>query len=130
MKDNEIYSLIILNFVFMEPETLINALEWRYATSIFDKTKTIPEDKLQTILEAANLTATSFGIQPFKLILLEGKLWREKLESATFHQKNIQTCSHLLVLAHRTDVNENYVEDYTRFMENIRQLEPGTLVGF
>lgn len=114
----------------MEPETLINALEWRYATSIFDKTKTIPEDKLQTILEAANLTATSFGIQPFKLILLEGKLWREKLESATFHQKNIQTCSHLLVLAHRTDVNENYVEDYTRFMENIRQLEPGTLVGF
>lgn len=114
----------------MKPDTLIDALEWRYATSIFNENKIIPEDLIQTILQAANLTATSFGIQPFQMILLEGKQWREKLESATFHQKNVQTCSHLLVLAHRTDIDKNYVEEYTRFMEKVRELDHGALVGF
>lgn len=114
----------------MEQTPILEALNWRYATSIFDEDQIIPESILQDILEAGNLTATAFGIQGFNMVLLEGKVWRERLESATFNQKNIQTCSHLLVLAHRTDVDEAYVEDYTRLMEEVRSLEKGSLEGF
>lgn len=114
----------------MEYNSLLEALEWRYATNLFDENSIIPEDVLQNILEAGNLTATSFGIQGYKMIVLEGKEWRKKLESATFNQKNIQTCSHLIVLAHRTDINQAYIDDYTSLMENVRNLEPGSLEGF
>lgn len=114
----------------MKQNSLLQALEWRYATNIFDENQIITEDILQNILQAGNLTATSFGIQAYQMILLEGKKWREQLESATFNQKNVQTCSHLLILAHRTDVNKSYIHDYATYMENVRNLEDGALAGF
>ena len=114
----------------MEYNSLLEALEWRYATNIFDDTQIIEEEVLQGILKAGNLTATAFGAQAYQMILLEGKQWREKLESATFNQKNVQTCSHLLVLAHRTDLDPAYIKEHAAYMEQVRGLEEGSLAGY
>ena len=112
----------------MTEKLLIQALEWRYAAQKFSLDKKISEDKLQLILKAANLTATSLGIQPFKIIVLQQDL--DYLKSATFDQENIQTCSHLLILCSREDVDDEYVAKYVEYMEHVRDLEKGSLVKY
>ena len=112
----------------MTEKLLIQALEWRYAAQKFSLDKKISEDKLQLILKAANLTATSLGIQPFKIIVLQQDL--DYLKSATFDQENIQTCSHLLILCSREDVDDEYVAKYAEYMEQVRDLEKGSLVKY
>ena len=112
----------------MTEKLLIQALEWRYAAQKFSLDKKISEDKLQLILKAANLTATSLGIQPFKIIVLQQDL--DYLKSATFDQENIQTCSHLLILCSREDVDDEYVAKYVEYMEQVRDLEKGSLVKY
>ena len=106
---------------------LKEALEWRYATNIFDTQKKVDEETLAKILEAANLSPTSFGIQAYKILVLNGEKWKEKLTTATFNQENIQTCSHLLILCSITDLDTEYVDEYMDLMEDVRDLEDGRL---
>ena len=109
----------------MTEKQIIEALEWRYATKKFNPEKKVSKDLVQTVLKAASLTATSLGIQPYQIMVVRDGL--ERLKSATFNQENIQTCSHLLVICHRTDVDDNYVSDYVRYMEEVRDQEAFSL---
>ncbi|MDO5655849.1 MAG: NAD(P)H-dependent oxidoreductase [Flavobacteriaceae bacterium] len=109
-------------------ESLISALEWRYAVKKFNPEKKISDELLNVILNAANLTATSLGAQPYHIVVVQNHL--EKLKSSTFNQENIQTCSHLLILCHRTDVDEAFISEYVRHMERVRGLETGALIKY
>ena len=111
----------------MEQMELMQALNWRYATNIFDESKKVDDHNLQQILEATNLSATSFGIQAYKMIVLKGEEWKQRLQTATFNQENIQTASHILVFCARTDVDKNYVNNYISHMEDVRDLDEGRL---
>lgn len=82
---------------------LINDLQWRYATKKMNG-KTVPEEKLDYILEAARLAPSSSGLQPYKIFVIKNGEKLEKLkeyvfESAPFNQGQITNCSHLLVWA-------------------------------
>lgn len=97
--------------------SFISNLEWRYATKEFDSQKKVSPDDLHQILESIRLAPTSFGLQAFRLKVIENKLENEnklkELKAAAWGQKQIDTCSHLLIFCSRTDLQEATNEYFT-----------------
>lgn len=86
--------------------TLIDDLNWRYATKKFTGQK-IPQEKLDTILEALRLTASSLGVQPWKFVVINTPELRAELAKHAYGQLQVEHCSHLIVLAEKSDVHRN-----------------------
>jgi len=66
-------------------------LNWRYATKKYDSSKAVPAEKLERILEAVRLTATSSGLQPFELLVVTNPQVREKIKAVSWDQAQIPT---------------------------------------
>ena len=79
--------------------SLIDKLQWRYATKKMDATKSVPQAKVDQILEAIRLTASSSGLQPYEVLVVTNKAIREKIKAIAWDQTQIVDCSHLLVFA-------------------------------
>jgi nitroreductase len=95
--------------------SLIEKLQWRYATKKMDPSRSIPQEKLDQILEATRLTASSSGLQPYDLIVVTNKAIREKIKSIAWDQSQIVDCSHLLVFA----AWDNYTADRINTMYDL-----------
>ncbi len=78
---------------------LLDKMQWRYAAKKMDATKTVPQDKVHRIIEAARLAPTSSGLQPFEIILVTNKDIRTQIQAAANNQAQITEGSHLLVFA-------------------------------
>ncbi|MDD3793784.1 MAG: NAD(P)H-dependent oxidoreductase [Candidatus Gracilibacteria bacterium] len=91
---------------------LIKKLEWRYATKDFDPTKKVSEADLEEIIEAFRLTPSSFGLEPWKLVIVENPEIREKLQVYSWNQSQITKASHLLVFARVKNIDDNYIDAY------------------
>ena len=78
---------------------LLQKLNWRYATKKMDPTKTVPQEKVERILEAARLAPTSSGLQPYEIIVVSSASVREQIKPIAWNQGQITDCSHLLVFA-------------------------------
>jgi nitroreductase len=79
--------------------SLIEILQWRYATKKMDSTKVVPEAKVGKILEAIRLTASSSGLQPYEVIVITNQDIRQKIRAVSNDQSQVTDCSHLLVFA-------------------------------
>ncbi len=84
-------------------------LKWRYATKKYDPSKTVPAEKVERILEAVRLTATSSGLQPFELFVITNAEIREKIKAVSWNQAQVTDCSHLLVFAAWDDITPERV---------------------
>lgn len=98
----------------------IEKLKWRYATKKFDITKKLPEAKLNTLKEAFNLTATSFGLQTITMLIISDKEVRNNLVAHSYHQKQVVEASHLLVICIKDDIINSDVVDYYNNIKNTR----------
>ena len=87
--------------------SLIDQLQWRYATKKMDAKKLVPLEKVEQILEAIRLTASSSGLQPYELIVITNQDIRQKIRGAANNQSQITDCSHLIVFA----AWDNYTAD-------------------
>jgi nitroreductase len=87
--------------------SLINQLQWRYATKKMDAKKLVPLEKVEHILEAIRLTASSSGLQPYELIVITNQDIRQKIKEAANNQSQITDCSHLIVFV----AWDNYTTD-------------------
>ena len=116
---------------------LINTLQWRYATKKFNPAKEVPQEKLDRILEAIRLTATSSGLQPYEVFVVTNKEVREKIKPIAWNQEQITDGSHLLVFAawdnytaERINMMFDLVNEQRGFKnegwENYRQMLLGT----
>ena len=72
-------------------EVMEDGLKWRYATKKFDVEKKLSEKDLETLLEAMRLSPSSYGIQPWKFIVVESQAMKEKLSPAAWDQTQITT---------------------------------------
>lgn len=99
---------------------IIKCLEWRYATKKFDPSKTLSEEKLNVLKQAFNLTATSFGLQTMKLLIIKDPILREKLRKAAFGQTQVVHASHLLVICIEDHIVDDHVEAHFNNIINIR----------
>ncbi|MEO1858249.1 MAG: NAD(P)H-dependent oxidoreductase [Rubritalea sp.] len=83
----------------MTPTTLLDALNWRYATKVFDPKQTISGEHWDTIEESLLLTPSSFGLQPWKFIVVTDPEVKKQLLPHSWNQQQVVDCSHLVVLA-------------------------------
>lgn len=110
--------------------TIHEMLQWRYATQQFNTSKNVSEDDLNYILEAANLAATSYGLQPFGIVVVNDQALKEQLVEASFGQQKVADNSALLVFCARTNVDEAFIAEYTDRVARERSIDPSTLAGF
>lgn len=101
--------------------SLINALNWRYATKKMNG-QAVPQEKVNQILEAARLAPTSSGLQPFKVIVITNTALKQQLLSAAYNQAQVVDCSHLLVFAAWDTYTEDRINDVFSFMNRERGL--------
>jgi nitroreductase len=109
--------------------SLIEKLNWRYATKRMNGTK-VPQEKVDRILEAIRLAPTSFGLQSFKVIVIEDEALREQIYNTACHQLQIKEASHVLVFAANKKVTEEHVDGYIRNISTTRNTPVETLDGF
>ena len=83
----------------MSQKTLLEHLNWRYATKKMDAAQTVPQEKVNAIIEAIRMAPTSSGTQPFELIVVTNPQIREQIRGAANNQAQIIDGSHLLVFA-------------------------------
>lgn len=98
----------------------IEKLQWRYATKKFDASRILTSEKLNVLKEAFNLTATSFGLQTIKLVVIEDKALRAPLVNLSYGQKQVLEASHLLVICIQNDILDIDVTQYYNNIKNIR----------
>jgi nitroreductase/dihydropteridine reductase len=108
----------------------IEHLEWRYATKKFDPSRKLPEEKINILKEAFNLTATSYGLQPIKLLVIKNQKMKENLMPMTMHQMQVQDASHLLIFCVVTAIDKDYVTKYFELVENKRGTSKMILAPF
>ena len=78
---------------------LLKKLQWRYATKKMDSAKAVPDEKVDRIVEATRLAATSSGLQPYEIIIVKSQAVREQMKPKAFGQSQITDGSHVLVFA-------------------------------
>jgi nitroreductase len=113
----------------MNAPEIIKALNWRFATQTFDSTKKVSDEDLKTILEAARLTPSSFGIEAWKFLVIENPELRGKIREAAWGQSKVTDASHLIVIARRTDVRENITNELIERSAKIQGVAPEALNG-
>jgi len=110
--------------------TNIKALQWRYATKKFNPEKILSSEKIDILKEAFNLTATSYGLQPLKMVVVHNKELQEKLKSASWNQQQLNTASHVLVICIEKKVDKDFIEQYFKRVKHLRETPDEVLEPF
>ncbi|MCK8520737.1 NAD(P)H-dependent oxidoreductase [Aquimarina sp. D1M17] len=109
---------------------IIESLQWRYATKKFDNSRILPQEKINTLTEAFNLTATSYGLQPLKLLVIKDKKLQQKLTEHSWNQKQVAEASHVLVFCIENIIGEDYIVKYFDQVKAIRNTPDTVLKPF
>ena len=105
----------------------LESLNWRYATKKFDANRTLTDVQVDQLLEAGNLAASSYGLQPYKLLVIKNQELQDQLVDHSYNQRQVADASHVIVIAVRTDVNADYISAYSDRVEKTRNLDAGTM---
>jgi nitroreductase len=110
-----------------------NTLEnrkWRYATKKFDSSKKISDENLEILLEATQLSASSYGLQPYHVFVITDAAIREQLKPVSWGQSQITDASHLLVFANQSDFGGELVDDYLKNVSETRNIPSEELKAY
>lgn len=111
-------------------DQLNRALEWRYATKVFDATKKIPAATWATLERALVLSPSSFGLQPYKLLIITDAALRARLMPATWGQKQVVECSHYVVFTARTSLGVEHIDAFIQRIAEVRGLPAESLKSY
>jgi len=114
----------------IKPETLINQLNWRYATKQFDPKRKISAQDWATLEEALLLTPSSGGLQPWKFIVVTDPAVRAKLVPASYGQEKVSTASHLIVFAAKNNLGEADVDAHLQNVAKTQGVPVESLAQF
>lgn len=109
---------------------LIQALQWRYAVKKFDSTRKIPPAEWKTLEECLVLTPSSYGLQPWKFLVIESPEIKQKLTPLSWNQTQVADCSHFVVFASKTSLQETYIANFINETATQRGIEPSKLDGY
>ena len=105
-------------------------LNWRYATKVFDTTRTIPDDDWKTLEKALVLSPSSFGLQPWKFVVITNPELKTRLRFASWNQSQITDASHLVVLAIRKNHGLDDIDRFIARTAQVREIPVESLAGF
>ena len=114
----------------LNPHELLQALEWRYATKVFDPAKKIPADTWQTLERALVLTPTSYGLQPYKFLVINNPAKRAELVPHSWGQKQVVDASHFVVFTAKMKMTETDVNKLIQRTVEIRKLPADALNAY
>lgn len=110
--------------------TVIDALNWRYATKKFDPSRTLTDAQLEELLGATRLSASSYGLQPYKIVIVTDPAVRAKIREHAWGQTQITDASHLLAFCAMRTIDEAYVDRYIALISAERGVSVESLKGF
>jgi len=103
---------------------------WRYATKKFDAAKKISNGDLEILKEAIRLSSSSYGLQPYKVIIVDNPEIRAKLQPVAWGQSQIIEASHLIIFANETHLEELAIDNYVKNISETREIPLEKLVGY
>lgn len=109
---------------------IVEKLNWRYATKAFEPSRKIPDKEFEALQESLRLSPSSFGLQPWKFIVVNDKSLRQKLREQAWGQPQVTDASHLLVFCALKDMDEKYVEEYIDFISRTRKIDKSKLQDY
>ena len=93
-------------------DLLLNQLRWRYATKQFDPAKKIPSETWSTLEEALRLSPSSYGLQPWKFVVISDQALKAQLPAISWDQPQARDCSHYVVFAVKKGLDQAWVDRY------------------
>lgn len=114
----------------VSPTDLLAALHWRYATKKFDPSRRIPSETWDALEKSLVLTPSSYGLQPWRFLVVDDPALRARLEPKSWGQKQVTEASHLVVFTVRTGLDEAHVDRYLESTATTRGVPKESLAGF
>lgn len=115
----------------VEPtDQIAEQLHWRYATKKFDKNKKINPEIIAQLLEHIRLSATSYGLQPYRIIHIESPEVRESLKAASYGQSQITDAAHLFVFAAVTNIDDTYIDKFIELTATTRSIPAESIAEY
>lgn len=111
-------------------ETIVRQLNWRYAVKKFDPSRKIQAPDWRTLEQSLVLSPSSYGLQPWKFLVVENPDVRAKLRAAAYNQPQITDASHLVVFAHRTGFSTADIDRHVERVAAVRSLPTESLAGY
>ena len=111
-------------------QKLLNALEWRYATKVFDPNRKIPTDIWEALERSLVLSPSSYGLQPYRFIVMTDPAKRAELLPHAWNQKQVVDCSHFVVFTARTKMTEADVDHLIQQTSQIRKIPVESLNAY
>jgi len=109
---------------------MLDALQWRYATKKYDATKKLTSEQLNFLKEAVRLSASSYGLQGYKVLVIQDAELREKLQPAAWNQPQITDASALFVFCIPTNYSSDDVNTFVQHTADERGLDWEVLKGY
>jgi nitroreductase len=97
----------------------IDSFEWRYACKKMNG-QSVPQEKIDRILQAIRLAPTSMGLQPFTVLVINDPEWRKKIQPVAYNQSQVTDCSHLIIFAAWSTITEKHINDYVENAAMVR----------
>ena len=110
--------------------TFLENQNWRYATKKFDSTKKIATEDLNTLKEAIRLSSSSYGLQPYKIFIVENPELRAKIQLAAWNQSQVTDASHLIVFANQKTIIDTEIDTFFKKMSETREIPLEALSGY
>ena len=110
--------------------TFLENQNWRYATKKFDATKKITDADLAFLKEAIRLSTSSYGLQPYKVFIIENPELRAKLVAASYGQAQVADASHLLVFANELNFGAAGIDQFATTICKTRELPLEAIQGY
>lgn len=110
--------------------TILEDLNWRYATKKFDDAKKVSAEDLELIKEAIRLSPSSYGLQPYEILIITDQKTKASLLPHSYNQNQVVDCSHLFIFCHYIDIPDIIVDTYIDNISATRGIETEKLKGF
>ena len=114
----------------LDGKTLLASLNWRYATKNFDSSTVIPESTWRTLEEALILTPSSYGLQPWRFIVVVDDGMKQRLLPYSWNQRQVTDCSHYVVFAAVKAISEKEIDRFIARTAEVRGTTPDSMAGY
>lgn len=114
----------------IDPASLVTSLQWRYATKVFDPAKVIHAKTWRALEETLVLTPSSYGLQPWRFIVVTDKELKHRLRVHSWNQAQVTDCSHYVVFASVKSLSEADIDRFIGRTAEIRGVTPESLAGY
>ena len=114
----------------IQAQEILEKLQWRYAVKKFDPTRKVSETDWSILEESLRLAPSSYGLQPWKFIIVQDPQIRALLTPLSWNQTQVKDCSHYVVFATRSQIEESDIEKWVQKIAQVRGVDLASLESY